>query len=130
MAIFHPVANNFLLCIIHVFGNRYYYQLLQAREADMSHWVEGAPLSLDCEDMPVIPSDATSQSSDNKTSMVVPYLTVIQSRCFSLPHVIPHRMIKSRWLVGTDDLFTVKTIHSSRVSKFWFFFEILDLMTI
>ena len=44
MAIFHPAANNFLLCIIHVFGNRYYYQLLQAREADMSHWVEGAPL--------------------------------------------------------------------------------------
>ena len=43
---------------------------------------------------------------------------------------IPYRMIKSRWLVGTDDLFTVETIHSSRVSKFWFFFEILDLMTI
>ena len=43
---------------------------------------------------------------------------------------LPYRMIKSRWLVGTDDLFTVETIHSSRVSKFWFFFEILDLMTI
>ena len=43
---------------------------------------------------------------------------------------LPYRMIKSRWLVGTDDLFTVETIHSSRVSKFWFFFEIFDLMTI
>ena len=43
---------------------------------------------------------------------------------------LPYRLIKSRWLVGTDDLFTVETIHSSRVSKFWFFFEILDLMTI
>ena len=41
---------------------------------------------------------------------------------------VPYRLIKSRWLVGTDDLFTVETIHSSRVrslkildffSKFW-----------
>ena len=36
---------------------------------------------------------------------------------------IPYRLIKSRWLVGTDDLFTVETIHSSRVSKFWIFFR-------
>ena len=27
---------------------------------------------------------------------------------------LPYRLIKSRWLVGTDDLFTVETIHSSR----------------
>ena len=35
-------------------------------------------------------------------------------------------MIKSRRLVGTDDLCTVESMHSSRVSKFWIFFEILD----
>ena len=40
---------------------------------------------------------------------------------------VPYRLIKSRWLVGTDDLFTVETIHSSApslkildfFSKFW-----------
>ena len=36
---------------------------------------------------------------------------------------LPYRLIKSRWLVGTDDLFTVETIHSSRVSNFWIFFR-------
>ena len=41
---------------------------------------------------------------------------------------IPYRMIKSRWLVGTDDLCTVEIMHSSRVSKFWIFFENLDFL--
>ena len=57
------------------------------------------------------------------------YTPVISATTKLLYH-IPYRLIKSRWLVGTDDLFTVETIHSSRVSNFFFFFEILDLMTI
>ena len=59
-----------------------------------------------------------------KFSTVLKYCTRLYS------YDLPYRLIKSRWLVGTDDLFTVETIHSSRVSKFWFFSEILDLMTI
>ena len=42
---------------------------------------------------------------------------------------LPYRMIKSRWLVGTVDLCTVEILHSSRVSKFWIFFEILDFFS-
>ena len=38
-------------------------------------------------------------------------------------YMLPYRMIQSRWLVGTDDLCTVKIMHSSRVSKFWIFFR-------
>ena len=41
----------------------------------------------------------------------------------SLSQELPYRMIKSRWLVGTDDLCTVEIMHSSRVSKFWIFFR-------
>ena len=52
-ALFHHVKNNFycVLLIYLAIGITISYYM-QAREADMSHWVEGAPLSLDCEDMP------------------------------------------------------------------------------
>ena len=51
----------------------------------------------------------------------IPGRTHILVRIIFARDELPYRLIKSRWLVGTDDLFTVETIqfHSSRVSKFW-----------